>query len=196
MLKYLSPILLTVAIILATVAIILPNWVIQSSPAKFPGIPTNVTMDMCNEAMKKCQAQTGLDCNTFMNECKMAAQGQDIVVTSGLWSICDNVDNKCKTWGDGKTSPEAPKDIVVSQVTSITGVVLLGIGMLCILMSKTLVSKLVIGLGVACLTAALIVFGVVTKPDKMKDAKFNTSFWLEMSAAILGLITVFLPSKK
>ena len=31
MLKYLSPILLTVAIILATVAIILPNWVIQSS---------------------------------------------------------------------------------------------------------------------------------------------------------------------
>ena len=117
MLKYLSPILLTVAIILATVAIILPNWVIQSSPAKFPGIP--VTMDMCNEAMKKCQTQTGLDCNTLMNECKMAAQGQDIVVTSGLWSICDNVDNKCKTWGDGKTSP---KDIIVSQITSITGV--------------------------------------------------------------------------
>ena len=117
-------------------------------------------MDICNAVMKECQAQKVLsvsDCNTLTNECKMAAQGQDIVVTSGLWSACNNVDNKCKTWGDGKTPPKTPKDIVVSQVTSITGVALLGIGMLCILMSKTLVSKLVIGLGVACLTASLIV---------------------------------------
>ena len=210
MLKYLSPILLTGAIILATVAIILPNWFIYD----IPPMPNAPTMADCNAGRALClkSGQPLSKCDEFTKECTMDVRaGRGGVATAGLWSLCDNIDNKCETWsytntptpktsgvslGPPKPEKSAPKDIVVSQVTSITGVVLLGIGMLCILMSKTLVSKLVIGLGVVCLTAALIVFGVVSKPDKMKDSKFNTSFWLEMSAAILGLITVFLPFKK
>lgn len=211
MLKYFSPMLLTVAIILATVAIILPNWVIRD----IPPMPNAPTMADCNAGRALClkSGQPLSKCDEFTKVCTMDVRaGRGGVATAGLWSLCNNIDNKCEPWSYTNTPPPKPsadlpepipeksdpppKDIIVSQVTSITGVVLLGIGMLCILVSKTLVSKLVIGLGVVCLTTALIVFGVITKPDEMKDSKFNTSFWLEMSATIVALITVFLPSKK
>ena len=64
MLKYLSPILLTVAIILATVAIILPNWVIHD----IPPMPNAPTMDDCNKGRALClkAGQPSSKCDEFM----------------------------------------------------------------------------------------------------------------------------------
>jgi hypothetical protein len=87
-----------------------------------------------------------------------------------------------------------PKDILVSQILSIVGTVGLAIGAVMCMMMKPRYSKLAAGLGVACLTAVLIVYATVTN----KDSGFGlgASYWLELSAAVVGLLGLFVPAAK
>ena len=167
--KHLSSILLSIGVILSVVAIILPQWTVGTEQSNLLG-------------------------------------KQVYKVDQGLWEAC--VLDSCSAYGgDG---PPKPKDILVSQILSIVGTVGLAVGAVMCMMMKPRYSKLAAGLGVACLTAVLIVYGVVTQgqlgrsfepePKAGEPAlttnKVGASFWLELSAAVVGLIGLFVPAAK
>ena len=125
--------------------------------------------------------------------CKAAA---DVVPTSshfGLWEQCsDGANGMCVSYsGDAH-----PKDILVSQILSIVGTVGLAVGAVMCMMMKPRYSKLAAGLGVACLTAVLIVYATVTNSKDNGGGDLGASFWLELSAAVVGLIGLFVPAAK
>ena len=115
---------------------------------------------------------------------------------SGLWEMCGAL-AVCMTPPDSDTKP---KDILVSQILSIVGTVGLAVGAVMCMMMKPRYSKLAAGLGVACLTAVLIVYATVTNnvPDVVigESHHLGTSYWLELSAAVVGLIGLFVPAAK
>ena len=120
-------------------------------------------------------------------------------VDQGLWEAC--VLDSCSAYGgDGLSKP---KDILVSQILSIVGTVGLAVGAVMCMMMKPRYSKLAAGLGVACLTAVLIVYATVTNnvPDEddamgISRHHLGASFWIELSAAVVGLIGLFVPAAK
>ena len=150
--KHLSSILLSIGVILSVVAIILPQWTVESKVvSSVPGYST------------------------------------------GLWEACQPNPIGCHAFGDGPK----PKDILVSQILSIVGTVGLAIGAVMCMMMKPRYSKLAAGLGVACLTAVLIVYGAVTQKDASDNGfGLGASFWLELSAAVMGLLGLFVPAAK
>ena len=113
---------------------------------------------------------------------------------SGLWEMCNS--GMCMTPPDSAK----PKDILVSQILSIVGTVGLAVGAVMCMMMKPRYSKLAAGLGVACLTAVLIVYATVTnnEPDVVigESHHLGASYWLELSAAVVGLIGLFVPAAK
>ncbi len=172
--KHLSSILLSIGVILSVVAIILPQWSVL-------------------------EAGTDRNAPVYSQH-------------SGLWEFCAKTSKSgqpfnCMAYTDGKNKP---KDILVSQILSIVGTVGLAVGAVMCMMMKPRYSKLAAGLGVACLTAVLIVYGVVTQgqlgrsfepePKAGEPAlttnKVGASFWLELSAAVVGLIGLFVPAAK
>ena len=119
-----------------------------------------------------------------------------IKVDQGLWEAC--APGSCSAYGgDG---PPKPKDILVSQILSIVGTIGLAVGAVMCMMMKPRYSKLAAGLGVACLTAVLIVYATVTnnEPDVATGMSHHlgASYWLELSAAVVGLLGLFVPAAK
>jgi len=118
---------------------------------------------------------------------------------AGLFEVCLDVKvgdldsgSVCKSLSSVPGNP--PKDILVSQILSIVGTVGLAVGAVMCMMMKPRYSKLAAGLGVACLTAVLIVYATVTNKDSGYD--LGASYWLELSAAVVGLIGLFVPAAK
>ncbi len=125
-----------------------------------------------------------------------------IKVDQGLWEVCSSPPifdgDSCSAYGgDG---PVKPKDILVSQILSIVGTIGLAVGAVMCMMMKPRYSKLAAGLGVACLTAVLIVYATVTnnEPDVATGMSHHlgASYWLELSAAVVGLLGLFVPAAK
>jgi hypothetical protein len=119
----------------------------------------------------------------------------------GLFEACLDVKvgdldsgSVCKSLSSFPGPP--PKDILVSQILSIVGTVALAIGAVMCMMMKPRYSKLAAGLGVSCLTAVLIVFATVTNSKDNGGGDLGASFWLELSAAVVGLIGLFVPAAK
>ena len=107
------------------------------------------------------------------------------------WEACLPNPVGCHAFSDG------PKDILVSQILSIVGTVGLAVGAVMCMMMKPRYSKLAAGLGVACLTAVLIVYGAVTQKDASGGGfGLGASYWLELSAAVVGLLGLFVPAAK
>lgn len=114
----------------------------------------------------------------------------------GLFEACLDVkvgdlESVCKS---SSSLDPPPKDILVSQILSIVGTVGLAVGAVMCMMMKPRYSKLAAGLGVACLTAVLIVYATVTNKDSGYD--LGASYWLELSAAVVGLLGLFVPAAK
>jgi hypothetical protein len=118
----------------------------------------------------------------------------DLKAESGLWEAC--AAGSCSAYNDDTK----PKDILVSQILSIVGTIGLAVGAVMCMMMKPRYSKLAAGLGVACLTAVLIVYATVTNnvPDVAtgESHHLGASFWLELSAAVVGLLGLFVPAAK
>ena len=163
--KHLSSILLSIGVILSVVAIILPQWSVQSSAV---------------EKENSGLFEACYDITTAPPLVKAAAKAE-----GGKLSACKSF-----------TDDNKPKDILVSQILSIVGTVGLAVGAVMCMMMKPRYSKLAAGLGVACLTAVLIVFATVTNSKDNMDGDLGASFWLELSAAVVGLIGLFVPAAK
>lgn len=165
--KHLSSILLSIGVILSVVAIILPQWSVQNDSAM--GSRNYGLFEAC------------YDIKTAPPLAKAVAKTAGEKLSA------------CKSF----TGDEHPKDILVSQILSIVGTVGLAVGAVMCMMMKPRYSKLAAGLGVACLTAVLIVYATVTQKDA-SDSGFDlgASFWLELSAAVVGLIGLFVPAAK
>ena len=179
--KHLSSILLSIGVILSVVAIILPQW------------------NVVNYSLGECQAMciaSGADKTKCYAACDNGSGPVPVgPINSGLWETCANVsgEHTCKSY----TGPYKPKDILVSQILSIVGTVALAIGAVMCMMMKPRYSKLAAGLGVACLTAVLIVYATVTNSkDNNSGGVLSASFWLELSAAVVGLLGLFVPAAK
>jgi hypothetical protein len=196
--KHLSSILLSIGVILSVVAIILPQWTVvtaDGSPAAAIAQAEKSCMATCDDP-KQTPAIAKTLCETA---CKAAADVAREVPTSGhfgLWEQCsDGANGTCVSYsGDAH-----PKDILVSQILSIVGTVGLAVGAVMCMMMKPRYSKLAAGLGVACLTAVLIVYATVTNSKDNNPAaspSLSASFWLELSAAAVGLIGLFVPAAK
>ena len=193
--KHLSSILLSIGVILSVVAIILPQWTVVTADASTAAaIAQEEKSCMANcDNPKQTPAQLKTVCE---GACKAAA---DMVPTSshfGLWEQCsDGANGMCASYsGDAH-----PKDILVSQILSIVGTVGLAVGAVMCMMMKPRYSKLAAGLGVACLTAVLIVYATVTNSKDNNPAaspSLGAAFWLELSAAVVGLIGLFVPAAK
>ena len=197
--KHLSSILLSIGVILSVVAIILPQWTVVN------------VKDQLNQCMANCDdpKQTPAQLKTVCEAaCKTAGAvvGPNANAHFGLWEKCtsNSAGNACTSYaGD-----DHPKDILVSQILSIVGTVALAIGAVMCMMMKPRYSKLAAGLGVACLTAVLIVYGVVTQgqigrsytptssANNLTTNKVGASYWLELSAAVVGLLGLFVPAAK
>ena len=138
--KHLSTILLVLSAIISTIAIGVPIW---SSRDCGPG-------------------ECGLP--------KDASSSEHLHFSSGLWSGClsnkadDQVVTMCTNFTT-KEVPKTPKDIIVSQVLTISGSILLfGAALLCA-MGKKKSSRIVALVALVALVTVLVFYPVVSLPD-------------------------------
>jgi len=164
--KHLSSILLSIGVILSVVAIILPQWTVEDSAM---GSTDAGLFEVCIDAKN------------------MPPAAQAVMKAKGLSTGCQSLSS---------VPGNPPKDILVSQILSIVGTVGLAVGAVMCMMMKPRYSKLAAGLGVACLTAVLIVYATVTNSKDNGGADLGASYWLELSAAVVGLIGLFVPAAK